>query len=118
MNANNRLRVIVALGLVTMVGAAQASGDAAKGKRKAAACGACHGVDGNSVNPIWPKLAGQHKAYLVAQLKAFKSGARKNPMMSPQAAALSEDDMEDISAYFAAQKPNREKLSGLECLDG
>ena len=82
-----------------------AAGDAAAGKSKAASCGACHGPDGNSSNPLWPKLAGQHAAYLVKQLKAFKSGERKDPLMSPMAAGLSEKDMEDLAAYYAGQKP-------------
>ena len=81
-----------------------AAGDAAAGKAKAAVCAACHGADGNSMNPMWPKLAGQHAPYLVAQLKAFKSGTRKNPLMSPQAAALSDKDMENLAAYFSSQK--------------
>jgi cytochrome c553 len=82
-----------------------AAGDAAAGKTKAASCGACHGPDGNSTNPTWPKLAGQHSAYLIKQLKAFKSGEREDPLMSPMAAALSEKDMEDLAAFFAGQKP-------------
>ncbi len=103
-----RATTTIALALATALlagGAAQAGGDAAKGKAKAAVCGACHGRDGNSTNPIWPKLAGQHAAYIVKQLKAFKSGARKDPMMSPQAANLSEEDMENLAAYFSSQKP-------------
>ncbi len=82
-----------------------AAGDAAAGKSKSASCGACHGPDGNSTNPTWPKLAGQHAAYVVKQLKAFKSGERKDPLMSPMAAGLSEKDMQDVAAYYAAQKP-------------
>lgn len=83
---------------------AYAAGDAAAGEKKAASCAACHGPGGNSMNPQWPKLAGQHAAYMVMQLKAFKSGERKNALMSPMAAPLSEQDMEDVSAYFASQK--------------
>lgn len=75
----------------------------ADGQAKAQVCAACHGADGNSVNPAWPSLAGQNAAYTVAQLKAFKSGARENPMMSPMAANLSEDDMREIADYYAAQ---------------
>lgn len=82
-----------------------AAGDATAGKSKSASCGACHGPDGNSTNPLWPKLAGQHAAYLVKQLKAFKSGERKDPLMSPMSAGLSDRDMEDLGAYYAAQKP-------------
>ena len=82
-----------------------AAGDAAAGKAKSAICGACHGANGNSSNPMWPNLAGQHAPYLVKQLKDFKSGARKDPVMAPMAAPLSGQDMENLGAYFASQKP-------------
>lgn len=85
-------------------GNAGAAGDAAAGQKKSANCAACHGPDGNSPNPIWPKLAGQHAPYMVKQLKDFKSGARKDPMMSPMAAPLSPQDIEDLAAYFSSQK--------------
>jgi cytochrome c553 len=75
-----------------------------EGQQKAAVCAGCHGVDGNSTTPEWPKLAGQHSGYLVAQLQAFKSGTRKNPMMSPMAANLSDADMAAIAGYFSSQK--------------
>jgi len=83
-----------------------AAGDAAAGKTKAAACAACHSADGNSVNPVWPKLAGQHATYLVKQLTNFKAGDRNNAMMAPMAAPLSEQDMADIAAYFSGQTQN------------
>lgn len=85
---------------------AGAAGDAAAGKAKAAACASCHGADGNSANPEWPKLAGQHDKYLAKQLANFKAGERSNPMMSPMAAPLSDQDMADIAAYFAGQTLN------------
>lgn len=87
----------------TAVASNDAAGDPAKGKTKAAACGACHGADGNSSNSAWPKLAGQHAQYLEAQLKAYKSGERKNPIMMGQVAKLSDQDIKDLAAYFAAQ---------------
>ncbi|MCB1744460.1 MAG: cytochrome c [Gammaproteobacteria bacterium] len=93
----------LAFGLL-LGGQAQAAGDAEAGKSKASTCIACHGVDGNSTNPEWPKLAGQHARYIVLQLKAFKAGERKNPLMSPMAANLSEQDMEDLAAYYESQK--------------
>jgi Cytochrome c553 len=65
-----------------------AMGDSAAGKTKAQACAACHGADGNSTTPIWPKLAGQHAEYIVKQLQDFKSGKRSNEQMSPLAANL------------------------------
>ncbi len=80
-------------------------GDAEAGAGKAAVCGACHGPGGNSSNPEWPKLAGQHSAYVYDQLQLLKSGARKAPVMMPQATNLSDQDMRDVAAYFAAQKP-------------
>jgi cytochrome c553 len=80
------------------------AGDAAAGKAKSATCTACHNADGNSVNPIWPKLAGQHAGYLESQLQAFKSGQRKEPTMTAMAAPLSEEDMADLAAWFASQK--------------
>jgi cytochrome c553 len=80
------------------------AGDVAAGKTKAAACAACHGPDGKSSNPEWPNLAGQGVAYLVKQLEEFKAGKRANPIMSAQAAALSEADMADVAAYFGSQK--------------
>lgn len=78
-------------------------GNPKAGQKKAATCAACHGADGNSVNPLWPKLAGQHAPYIVEQLKAFKDGERVDPLMSPQAQKLSEQDMEDLAAYFSQQ---------------
>jgi cytochrome c553 len=85
--------------------AALAAGEAGKGESKATACIACHGANGNSANPEWPVLAGQHEQYIHKQLQAFKGGARKNPLMSPMAMSLSDDDMADLGAYFSAQKP-------------
>lgn len=86
--------------------AAAIKGDAAAGSTKSATCVACHGVGGNGIiNAEWPKLAGQHAAYTAAQLKHFKAGERKNPVMWGQVQTLSEQDMADIGAYFASLKP-------------
>ncbi len=79
------------------------AGDPDKGQALSATCAACHGADGNSVNPIWPSLAGQHEAYLDRQIKLFKSGARVNALMAPMVASLSDQDIADLAAYFAAQ---------------
>jgi cytochrome c553 len=87
-------------------GAVMAEGSAEAGQTKSTPCVACHGVGGNSANPEWPNLAGQHHEYIVKQLKAFKSGARQNPLMTPQAQPLSDADMEDLGAYFATQSLN------------
>ena len=80
-----------------------AAGDAEAGKAKSAPCAACHGVDGNSANPAWPKLAGQGAPYIVEQLKFFKNGTRSNPLMNSQAEALSDQDMQDLAAFYAGQ---------------
>lgn len=79
------------------------SGDPAVGQTKAAVCGACHGIDGNSTLAMYPKLAGQSEHYIVYQLKSFKSGERQNPIMLGMASPLSVQDMHDIGAYFASQ---------------
>jgi cytochrome c553 len=82
--------------------AVAASGDADAGKVKAATCAACHGANGIGSTDTYPNLAGQHSDYIVKQLKAFKSGDRKDPLMGPMAAPLSEQDMADVAAYFAS----------------
>ncbi|MDD5578513.1 MAG: c-type cytochrome [Methylobacter sp.] len=74
------------------------------GKEKAASCAGCHGENGNSMVGTFPKLAQQHSSYLQKQLHAFKDGSRNNPIMSPMAMALTDDDIVDIAAYYAAQK--------------
>ena len=75
------------------------------GRTKSATCAACHGVDGNSATPDWPSLAGQHSTYIVRQLKAFKNNARVAVAMKPFADMLTDQDMADVAAYFASQKP-------------
>jgi len=79
--------------------------DAAAGKQKSAVCAACHGADGNSANPIWPKLAGQHGSYIAKQLAEFKNGKRNDPTMLGMSMPLSEEDMADLGAYYESQTP-------------
>ncbi len=79
-------------------------GDAEAGKSKAGTCVACHGQDGNSATPMYPKIAGQHPGYTVDQLKAYKSGERQNAVMQGMVSALSEQDMKDIAAFYATQE--------------
>lgn len=79
-------------------------GSVEAGKAKSITCAACHGADGNSVNPAWPNLAGQNAKYLVQQLQAFKAGARSDPLMTPQAMMLSEEDMHNLAVYYASQQ--------------
>lgn len=79
-------------------------GDPKAGETKAAGvCVACHGPQGNSLVPTWPKLAGQHPDYIYKQLMDFKSGNRENAQMSPMAAPLTEQEVLDLTAYYAAQ---------------
>ena len=83
----------------------KASGDVAKGKVLSASCAACHGADGNSTNPVWPKLAGQGEAYLVKQLNDFRHDKRADPTMTPQAKGIaSDEDVLHLAAYFSSQK--------------
>ena len=86
------------------VNATAVAGDAAAGEGKSAMCAACHMADGNSVVPQFPKIAGQHEQYIVKQLTEFKNMKRKNDTMLGMAAALSDEDMADIGAFFASKK--------------
>jgi len=103
-------RLVLALALCApLLAAAETSGDlfvkgdAAAGEKLAGTCAACHGPAGVSGNPEWPSLAQQNARYTFEQLKAFKEGTRKNPLMSAQAAGLTEQNMRDLAAYFAEQ---------------
>ncbi len=97
-------KVLVTL-LLTLgiTGMAQAAGDAKAGQAKAAMCGACHGADGNSAAPNFPKLAGQGERYLLKQMNDIKSGNRNVLEMTGLLTNMSEQDMADIAAYFASQ---------------
>ncbi len=98
-------KLAIAVMLLGAIGTAQAAtGDAAAGQAKAAVCAACHGADGNSVVPTFPRLAGQGDPYIVKQLTDFKSGARSNAIMSPMAKPLSDQDVLNLAAYFSSQK--------------
>ncbi len=98
--------LISLVALLAVSVSAQAAGDVEAGKAKAQACFACHGVNGVSTNPAWPKLAGQGADYIAKQLADFKSGKRTEPLMVAQVAGLSPQDMADLGAFFAAQKPD------------
>ena len=99
--------IALAGALLTTAAAADGlvEGSAEAGKSKSITCAACHGADGNSVNPLWPNLAGQHATYIAEQLAYFKSGARQNALMSSQAMGLSEEDMRDLAVYYNEQRP-------------
>ncbi len=95
------ISLLVSIGLT---GVAHAAGDAAAGQAKTAVCAACHSADGNSVVGNFPKLAGQGEKYLLKQLNDIKSGARMVPEMTGMLTNLSDQDLADISAYFASKK--------------
>lgn len=96
---------ISALALAPAAVRADNSAAATAGEAKAAVCTACHGVNGNSVNPEWPNLAGQGSAYIKEQLKLFRAGHRNNLVMYPLAVALTDDDIRDLAAYYSRQTP-------------
>ncbi|PZN34347.1 MAG: cytochrome c4 [Proteobacteria bacterium] len=108
-----KFQPIVLLSALCALGAGSALAEAAnaevgsveRGQAKAAPCVACHGVNGNSTNPVWPSLAGQHAQYVAKQLELFRDGTRTDPLMSPMATTLSDEDIRDLAAYYAAQTP-------------
>ena len=97
------LLIIAAAAGVAFGQAATAAGDAAAGKEKAAQCQQCHGPDGNTPTPQFPKIGGQHAKYIVQTLEDYKTGARQDPVMAAFATALSEQDREDLAAWYASQ---------------
>lgn len=104
------LTVVVLVTVPMITAAADLKGDPAAGQSKSAICTACHGEAGNSVNPEWPKIAGQGTRYIIAQLKAFKQGpagprhSQNSALMYGIAAGLSEQDMADLAAYYSQQQ--------------
>jgi cytochrome c553 len=92
-------------------------GDAQAGKDKAVTCGACHGGDGNSVNPVWPSLAGQHATYIFEQLQAFKNGTRSDPLMVGQVMMLNDDDMRNLAVYYAGLPAAAKAVADPETVD-
>lgn len=100
----NRM-ILGACSLLLVASTPVVAGDEDAGKNKTKTCAACHGTDGNTPTaPDIPRLGGQHYDYLVMALQGYKSGARKNPIMNPLAANLSQRDIQDVAAYFASQK--------------
>lgn len=95
---------IAALCLAALVSINGYAGSASAGKQKATTCQACHGADGNSQSPEFPRLAGQHQDYIIHALHAYKNGTRSNPIMKGFAANLSDADIADLAAYFSSQK--------------
>jgi len=93
------------IGLVTHQAYTQNQAAVEAGAGKSAVCVACHGMSGNSINPLWPNLAGQKASYIARQIKAFRDGGRSDPLMSPIVAGLSDADIADLAAYYSAQSP-------------
>jgi len=78
--------------------------DVAAGKAKSTMCAPCHGANGVSKIPMYPNLAGQKEQYLAKEIKSFKNGSRKDPVMEPMASSLSDADIANLAAYYAAMK--------------
>ena len=92
---------LITIGVFTASGLVNAAGDAAAGKAKAAVCAGCHGATGISANPMYPNIAGQHAQYLTQSLHDYKSGARNNATMKAMVAALSDEDIDNLAAYYS-----------------
>jgi cytochrome c553 len=106
---NRNTLIFLAAAALTCAWPVHAKGNAEAGKAKSTACAACHGADGNSSVPSFPKLAGQNRDYLYHSLKDYKAGKRKNPIMAGQVQNLSDADMLDLAMYFSKQKGLRLK---------
>jgi cytochrome c553 len=103
---------VIVLALSGLISFAANAADAEAGKAKSAVCAACHGADGNSSNPMWPSLAGQHASYIYKQLSDFKASRRINASMSGMVAGLSDDDMKNLAAYYETQNPRPVAFDG------
>jgi cytochrome c553 len=110
----NRALTLLSFGAVLAFASTQvlASGNIENGKQKAASCFACHGADGNAVDPQYPRLAGQYNLYLQQALHEYKDGQRNNPIMKGMAATLSDQDIEDVAAYFSSLPSKLDTLQG------
>ncbi len=97
------IAVSISFALLNVSGVVQAAGDINAGQGKSGSCTSCHGEKGNSAMPLFPKLAAQNEGYLVKQMQAFKDGSRNNSSMSAMVAGFSDQDMQDIAAFYAAQ---------------
>jgi len=97
-----RFKYLIFIALATSMVDLVRAADVAAGKAKSASCAACHGPNGISNNPEWPNLAGQKAKYTTKQLIAFRDGTRNDPVMSPMAKPLSDDDIQNIAAYYSS----------------
>lgn len=95
------MRLLSFLVILAFAAPSWAQGDPQAGESKSRICAACHGIKGISPNDIWPNLAGQKYGYLVKQIKAFKDGTRVDPSMAPMVNPLTEQDIEDIAAWYS-----------------
>lgn len=109
---SSAVHAFAGIALLAMCSAAMAAGDARAGREKALTCQACHGMDGLSKVPDAPNVAGQTEGYLAAQLQAFRSGVRKNEAMSVVASTLTDRDIENLAAYYAAIEVKIVKIPG------
>jgi cytochrome c553 len=100
----NLLTALFTLGALASTNV-MAEGDPQAGKEKSVTCAACHGQDGNSINPEWPSLAGQNETYILRSLHSFKDNSRQNVLMNSQVVNLDEESMQDLAAYYASQTP-------------
>ena len=98
------LATLLAAQLAFVSGSLLADGNPEAGQEKAKLCEACHGADGKSIAPNYPNLAGQHESYLVKALADYRAARRSNPIMSPMAINLSDQDIEDLAAWYASQE--------------
>lgn len=102
----NRCSILaVAIALVALPLAGRAEGNPEAGRKKAEPCAACHGANGVSIVDVWPNLAGQKRSYLVKQLRAFRDGTRKDPIMGSFAQPLTDQDIEDLATHFSKLEP-------------
>ncbi len=99
-----RIMILLAASTFLLISTNIKAADIEAGKTKSQTCIACHGVEGVSSNSLWPNLKGQQKGYLAKQIKAFKSGSRKDPLMSSMVTALTGDDIENLAAYYSSLK--------------
>ncbi|PCI70868.1 MAG: cytochrome C [Piscirickettsiaceae bacterium] len=97
------IKIVFTVSAFVASAAVMAGGNIEAGKEKATACAACHGATGVSASPMFPTIAGQHADYLVHALQAYKTGKRNNPIMQGTVATLSDEDIENLSAYFASE---------------
>ena len=97
-----RFASITTLMFILVYASSAPAADPNEGKKKAAVCAACHGIDGISFNPLWPNLAGQQAAYLEKQLKDFREGRRSDPSMNAMAKPLSDEDIANLATYYSS----------------